>query len=334
MQLDPSIVAAASERISRKGLPVAAPSAAKDILTTLPADRLLRLTRYIDTKRVADDVSAYERAVGTNDLLGLSYFWAGLRAARSVARISIAALPGDRGGDATGFMIAPNILLTNHHVFKTAEGTGRARAQFAYEADATGNERLTTWFSFKPGGFYFASEALDYYMIELDPATQKGPDGLASFGWLRLNKELGKTDYGQFLSIIQHPGGQPKQIAIRENQLLPFEDAELFLTYRSDTFRGSSGSPVFNDYWDVVALHHSGKPAKDAQGHYIGHDDQPIVDRTPQEHEIKWLANEGARTSFVVNDFLARAPAGAARSVIERAMSGQLLPRVVSLMVV
>ncbi|XSC42439.1 trypsin-like serine peptidase [Bradyrhizobium sp. RDT10] len=162
--------------------------------------------------------------------------------------------------------------------------------------------------------------------MAVDPLSKQGTEELASFGWLRLNPQLGKADYGQFLSIVQHPGGQSKQIAIRENKLLPFDDTEDFLTYQSDTFRGSSGSPVFNDLWDVVALHHSGKPLKDSQGRYIGHDGQPITDHKPLEHEIKWIANEGVRTSRLVADIRKQAARHDLLPVLEAAIQGTIKP--------
>jgi endonuclease G len=65
---------------------------------------------------------------------------------------------------------------------------------------------------------------------------------------------------GEYLTIIQHPSGGDKQIALRENQLLKIDTHTLW--YRTDTSPGSSGSPVFNDVWQVVALHHSGVPKK------------------------------------------------------------------------
>jgi hypothetical protein len=94
--------------------------------------------------RSADDIGAFERAIGTNDLLPLGYFWAGLAAARSVGHILIAPVPSDPGGSATGFMIAPNLLLTNWHVFPKEDVAQRGRVQFAYEAGADGNRRVST----------------------------------------------------------------------------------------------------------------------------------------------------------------------------------------------
>ena len=325
MLLHPDIVAATTSRLERAH-GAALKRSTVHLPVQLPPERLARVHDYISENRSPDDTAAFERAVGTNDLLSLYYFWAGIRAARSVGRILIAPSSSDPGGSATGFMVSPNLLLTNWHVFETPDFARRARVQFAYEADASGNQRVSTWFSFLPDRFFLNDKELDYCVVAVDPESKQGPDALPGFGWLRLNPQLGKTDYGQFLSIIQHPGGEPKQVAIRENKLLPFDDADNFLSYTSDTFRGSSGSPVFNDFWDVVALHHSGKPLKDGAGNYIGHDGKPVTDHKPQESEIQWIANEGARTSKIIADVVKRAPAGEAAQTLAASFKGELTP--------
>ncbi|MBU6351013.1 MAG: trypsin-like peptidase domain-containing protein [Chloroflexi bacterium] len=48
----------------------------------------------------------------------------------------------------------------------------------------------------------------------------------------------------------------PKQIALYHN-LVVYSDGQR-VQYLTDTLPGSSGSPVFNSAWQVVALHHSG----------------------------------------------------------------------------
>ena len=40
-------------------------------------------------------------------------------------------------------------------------------------------------------------------------------------------------------------------LALRENQIVDL--LEQFLHYRTDTEPGSSGSPVYNDQWQIVA---------------------------------------------------------------------------------
>jgi endonuclease G len=326
MYIDTQVVEASTARLERAHGASLARAPAAGARPQLSPERTARVLRYAADTRNPADIAALERAIGTNDLLSLNYLWGGLRAARSVGRIIIPPIAGDPGGAATGFLVGPNLLMTNHHVFKAPDIARRARVQFSYEVDAQGNERVTTWFNFAPDRFFVANKTLDYCIVSVDPGMQQGPDTLESFGWLRLNPRLGKTDYGQYLSIIEHPGGQTKQIAIRENRLLPFTDAEDFLSYQSDTFRGSSGSPVLNDFWDTVALHHSGKPLKDKQGRYIGHDGQPIADPNPKEDEIQWVANEGARVSRIIADFLKQAPQGEQRRMLEMTFSGELKP--------
>jgi V8-like Glu-specific endopeptidase len=56
--------------------------------------------------------------------------------------------------------------------------------------------------------------------------------------------------------IVQHPGGGQKQIALSHNVLVYVNGQRL--QYLTDTLEGSSGSPVFNTEWQVVALHHKG----------------------------------------------------------------------------
>ncbi|HBB34339.1 MAG TPA: hypothetical protein DC064_21730 [Cyanobacteria bacterium UBA9273] len=72
-----------------------------------------------------------------------------------------------------------------------------------------------------------------------------------------------------------------------------------FLWYRTDTAPGSSGSPVFNDSWQVIALHHSGVPEKDDNGNYLTVDGK-VWQEHMGENKIKWIANEGVRVSRIV----------------------------------
>ena len=47
-----------------------------------------------------------------------------------------------------------------------------------------------------------------------------------------------------------------KQISLYHN--IVTNTNERVVQYLTDTLKGSSGSPVFNSDWEVVALHHSG----------------------------------------------------------------------------
>jgi V8-like Glu-specific endopeptidase len=55
--------------------------------------------------------------------------------------------------------------------------------------------------------------------------------------------------------VIGHPQGSPEiQLSLHDSVVLDVD--EVHAHYRSPTEKGSSGSPVFDDRWRVIALHH------------------------------------------------------------------------------
>lgn len=67
---------------------------------------------------------------------------------------------------------------------------------------------------------------------------------------------------GLRLNIIQHPQGRRKEVVVQQNELRDVHTNVIH--YYSDTDYGSSGSPVFNNSWDLMALHHARKPSEQA----------------------------------------------------------------------
>jgi endonuclease G len=64
--------------------------------------------------------------------------------------------------------------------------------------------------------------------------------------------------------IIQHPDGGPKMIGLSHNLVRHVDDD--VLQYWTDTKAGSSGSPVFDNRWRVVGLHHRWVAAPEGEG--------------------------------------------------------------------
>jgi len=86
------------------------------------------------------------------------------------------------------------------------------------------------------------------------------------FALLRLKDPIVKNEFifparisetsvykGQLANIIQHPYGGPMKVTLRHNEIIEVMPKRIY--YISDTEHGSSGSPVFNDDWEVIALH-------------------------------------------------------------------------------
>ena len=130
-------------------------------------------------------------------------------------------------------------------------------------------------FRLDPDRFYLADKELDFALV----AVAADPADLAHFGLNRLLDAEGKAVVGEFVTIVQHPKGEKKQISLRENRVVDVLDS--FLHYETDTESGSSGSPVFNDQWEVVALHHACVPA-------------------PEHAELGRIVNEGIRVSALL----------------------------------
>ena len=69
---------------------------------------------------------------------------------------------------------------------------------------------------------------------------------------------------------MQHPQGRPKEIAIQENRVTAIYPN--VIRYTTDTEPGSSGSPVFNNSWRVISLHHSAGEQNPATGEWINNE--------------------------------------------------------------
>ena len=101
-----------------------------------------------------------------------------------------------------------------------------------------------------PKGLFHTKKALDYTIFEVqdDPGKKDA--------WANLPLQPPDFKPGERINIIQHPGGQPKQISM-QNNMVEYIGSDV-LQYVTSTLPGSSGSPIFNDRWQVVGLHHAG----------------------------------------------------------------------------
>jgi endonuclease G len=245
---------------------------------------------------------AYERAIGKNDSLYTNFTELIALTKRKVGRIVIKE-DGKKTGYATGFMVSDRLLLTNWHVFRSPEMAEESEVHFFYEYDSQGYPSSPVIFRFDTSGF-FNSEDLDYCFVAVRPVDVTGKVSLASIGYLFLDRTLGKIGevHVERLNIIHHPQGDYKQISIRENIFVGIESTKIF--YETDTAQGSSGSPVFNDQWQVVGLHHKSVAKMSADGeNFLDKDDKiiPVIDDKIDVTRVVWLKNEGMRISVVLN---------------------------------
>lgn len=265
-------------------------------------------TLLAETKSPVVARTQLERLIGANDLVGIAYLERGFRAAKSICRIHLRDAHGNTAGFGTGFLVAPGVVMTNHHVIATTTQAATATAEFNYELDVAGKQKETVEFALVVDPPLIAHQALDFCLVLVHETSRDGRRHLAEFAWLPLDPTPGKAFVGEYLTIIQHPGGERKQVCVRENQLIKYSPHDPTLWYCTDTTAGSSGSPVFNGSWQVVAIHHSGVPKTDGQGRWMTLDGRPW-DPSMDESQIQWIANEGIRISEICS-YLAASKAG------------------------
>jgi len=224
-------------------------------LDEYPDNEQLQLLSRGQTPRVLDGGSfawqgpangraLLEKAVsGKPALVHVALLAVALERARAVAKIV-----RPDGGTGTGFLISGDRLLTNHHVLPDAATAAESLAIFNYQKAAAGYDEPTEAVRLEPGRAFQTSPADDFTVVAV-------PEGTAS-RWGSIALERSAVARGELVNIIQHPGGGPKQMGLSFD-VVAFVGAGR-LQYLSDTQPGSSGAPVFDARWNVVALHHSG----------------------------------------------------------------------------
>ncbi|MEU1194469.1 serine protease [Streptomyces sp. NPDC005859] len=249
-----------------------------------------------------DGPETLERVIGlTMDLQPWSFLPRGVRAGATVARISILRNGLERP-HATGFMVSPRLLLTNHHVFPNAETVRLCFLEFNAQVTIDNARDAPIRYELDPDTFFTADERLDYALVAVKPAVDGRLPG-EIFGWNRLIIDQGKIVVNDPVNVIGHPMGRLKEIAVRDNALVQRLDD--FLHYRTDTEPGNSGSPVYNDQWEVVALHHQGVPNTDSQGRILRKDGQPWRKGIDSDDTVDYVSNEGTRTSSILKHLAA-----------------------------
>ena len=213
----------------------------------------------------------FEAVLGPPNFKEIWWLECALQAARSVARVKMA------NGAATGFLIGPDLFLTNNHVFETEGDAAAAVLQFNYRLLAGGDVAPRDEWRCDPESLFKTNPELDYTVVRIKQKGGKRPGDL--WGFYDVNHGT-TVRTSQRVNIIQHPQGRFQEIAFRDNQVKAV--GEIFIQYLTDTDYGTSGSPVFDDWFNVVALHNQRVPDPN----------------NPQ----RWYRNQGYRIEAIIED--------------------------------
>jgi endonuclease G, mitochondrial len=250
------------------------------------------------------EVVQNERIIGLDDTLDLGFLAGGLQVARAVALVAVPRFENGQqimvaGGPwvsrGTAWLVAPSLAITNHHVINARLDNEADAGAADLELQAKGatlrfdfDTKDADGVSVKTRRLVAASKALDYALLELaDPSDRPIPQLAPSLVQLDTTSRMA-------VNIVQHPRGEHKQVAFRNN-LVSAADATT-VRYFTDTDHGSSGSPVCDDRWRVVALHRGARHTSGVQ--FQGKDEA--------------FVNFGSQIQAVLTDIAANDPPAAA----------------------
>jgi hypothetical protein len=242
-----------------------------------------------------------ERIIHADDMVTFAFMEAGVKAAPAVLKLKV---PGFQNGQSrklangqpmnflgTGWLLTASLVMTNHHVIN-ARKDGEANASEAdLQLQAKGTEALLDFDADEmEAGSTIKVTALEAWEPGLDYAIIRVPDtGRSPLRYARKMLEYNNEPIP--VNIIQHPGGRGKRYAIRNNLVSSSTANEL--RYFTDTEAGTSGSPVLNDRWEVVALHRASMSVSGVQF----------------QGKTTAYVNIGTHLSLILEDLKARYPA-------------------------
>ncbi|NJB87279.1 V8-like Glu-specific endopeptidase [Lewinella marina] len=197
-----------------------------------------------------------EKVIKSDDLIDiLGWVQGAMEQSKTVCKIETSA-----GESGTGFLLGGGLLMTNNHVIPDAATAAQTRLTFNYKTDKDNNVLQESHYRLDPSVFVTSHEdELDYTVVKVADDAQTPLD---SWGRVRLEDFFDPLLHEK-VTVIQHPRGNYMKMALPDDVISIWGK---YLFYTTDTREGSSGSPVFNKHWKVVALHHAGKNEESYEG--------------------------------------------------------------------
>jgi hypothetical protein len=152
------------------------------------------------------------------------------------------------GSRCTGFLITPDVLLTNHHCVPDASAARGARAFFRYESGVAGDTPVDC------STFVGNDLTLDFALLQC--AGRPGD----TFGTVSLTARAARR--GEAVYVIHQNCdyySAPSCLPTKKLSAGSALGVDVEISHDADTLGGSSGSPLFaRDTHEVVGLHHVG----------------------------------------------------------------------------
>ena len=161
----------------------------------------------------------------------------------------------------TGFLVGPDLFMTNHHCIHDDFGVlplHGAEIYMDYYQEPN-VDRTLGGVTAGVAEILRVDSLKDYALLRLDKPIGN------TYGWLELDTTTRVNPVGESAKLISHNRGRSKEIVRRNSQIVgipgdhPLINFPFAIAYLADSELGSSGSPVFlREGTVVIAINHSG----------------------------------------------------------------------------
>ena len=231
----------------------------------------------------------------------------------AATEVAIAQVLIDDEAQGTGFLVGDRYLLTNWHVVKALKGRSGNNGQAVFDHKRSPDGKIVApgravtfvaqnWLVSSSERAADAVEesadgppdgTLDYALVELaEPAGTEGlgtnKDGDAR-GKLALKADARPLGADEPLAVLGHPNGGPLMFSFASPSKVALTKTGTRLRYQTNTEPGSSGSPVLDKKFVLVALHHYAVK---------GHNQGIPIDRIVTELKAKLAATPAVLASL------------------------------------
>ncbi|MCB0047693.1 MAG: trypsin-like peptidase domain-containing protein [Caldilineaceae bacterium] len=180
------------------------------------------------------------------------------------------------GARGTGFLIGPDLVLTNYHVvadlIRGELAPSFVEMRFDLPAGMAGvlcPLAAENWLAAASGGesdaFAHATpDHLDFALLRLERMVGDeiidASEGTRR-GWIPLPPDKPPMQPGEPLLMLGYPAGGTLKLSLDTSALMEMNPQGARIRYRTNSEPGSSGSPCFSLDWRLLALHQAGDPA-------------------------------------------------------------------------
>jgi endonuclease G, mitochondrial len=190
------------------------------------------------------------------DLWDVNFLNKGLAQASSVCRIDAGS-----GLCGTGFLVRSDLVLTNCHVIFLSGSPdephdfSQVELRFRYLTEEGKESGESVRLASEPLVKWSPIDKLDYALLRIEPSASTTLKlSPVRYDAQHVQEQPVKQDG---LHILQHPGGNTLKLALGLQGVTGIYPDRSRIQYVSQTYGGSSGSPCFNDDWELVAMHQS-----------------------------------------------------------------------------